>query len=315
MNNVIRFWNRNRKMVIFGVIVLVFLIIIVHVLNDVVRNKNIEKEQNRVELTEEEKKLPTKSTIGADDVPLEQTKENVTEIDEFIEKCNNGDSLAAYNMLTDACKEEIFPTLETFEDGYRSIIFATKRIADISNFTSDNNRYIYLVKFYEDSLTTGQTQNTNTYQDYITIDKNSENGKLNLKGLIYKKEINKESEKNGIKIIVESQVIYKDNEKYNLRIENATNKTIAINTGERTKSIYVIGSNNVTYNSNIVELASSLYQIPSYMYRTYNLSFRKSYSAGVKTIGMVFSDIVDNYELYKQNTEEEKDKTIITVSF
>jgi hypothetical protein len=45
-------------------------------------------------------------------------------------------------MLTDDCKEELYPTIETFEDGYRSIIFSNKRISDISSFASEKNGII-----------------------------------------------------------------------------------------------------------------------------------------------------------------------------
>ena len=127
MNRIIRFWNQNRGMLIFAIIALAFLIIIVHVLNALVRDQNKEKMQNQAVLTEEEKALPRQSIIGGSTVDVETTKDNVEAIDTFIEYCNNGDTTAAYNMLTDDCKEELYPTEETFADGYRNIIFTTKR--------------------------------------------------------------------------------------------------------------------------------------------------------------------------------------------
>lgn len=309
MNNIIRFWNQNRKGIIVGIIAIVLLIVIIQVLNQIEKNKL--KQDNTNTLTEEEKNLPTKSIIGGDTISIEKTKDNVEIIENFIEKCNNGDITAAYQMLTDECKEVLFSTEESFKKGYYNIIFSSKKLSSIENFLSDNKRYTYQVKFYDDILSTGNAENAQSYQDYITID---ENGKLNINSFIYKKNINKETEENGIKIIILSQEIYKDNEKYQIKIENNTDKRISINTREYSKSVYLVGSNNVTYNSNIAELSSILYEIPANFYRTYTIKFNKIYSSGVETKGIVFSDIIPDYEQYKQTPNETTKRIQISVS-
>ena len=145
MNNIIRFWNQNRRGIIFGVIALVLLIIVVHVLNDLA--KNDKKNENTIVLTEEEKILPTKSIVGGEEVSIEKSKDNTSLINTFIEKCNNGETQSAYDMLSKDCKEEIYPTLDSFEEGYRKVIFSKKRLSDISNFVVENNRYTYLVGY------------------------------------------------------------------------------------------------------------------------------------------------------------------------
>lgn len=312
MNNIIRFWNQNRKGIIAGIIAIVLLIVVIQVLNQMVKNQS--KQNNTNTLTEEEKSLPTKSIIGADTISIEETKDNVEIINEFTQNCNDGNITAAYAMLTDDCKEVLFKTEENFKKGYVDIIFSTKRLLNIENFISEDKRYTYKVEFYSDILSTGNAQNSEFYQDYITIDENSENGKLNINSFIYKKNINKETEIAGIKVIVISQQIYKDNEKYEIKIENNTDKRISINSGKYTKSVYIVGSNNVTYNSNIAELSSILYEIPANFYRTYTIKFNKIYSSGVETKGIVFSDIVPDYEQYKQTPNETTKRIQISVS-
>lgn len=310
MNNIIRFWNQNRRMIILGVLALVLFIVFIQVLNAVAKNNNTKK--NEVILTEEEKNLPTESIIGGDTIEIEKSKEEVDIINNFIEKCNNAQTEEAYNMLTDYCKKEIYPTIDTFENGYRKVIFSSKKIGDISNFVSNKNKDTYLVKYYEDALAEGKIDGLKSYEDYVTVD--LDEGKLNINNLIYTKQINKEYEKNNIKMVVNSQAIYKDYEIYDIRIENATSKTISICASNNIKSIGALGDNNVLYNSSIYELASSLYQIPSYTYRTYKIKFKKTYSSNVNIEEIIFSDIIEDYEQYNEAPEEYKDRMILSVT-
>ena len=218
-------------------------------------------------------------------------------------------------MLTDDCKDVVFANkLENFKVGYYDIIFSSKRTGDIENFISSNKRYTYRVKFYTDMLSTGSTKDMESYQDYITIDENKTEGKLSLNSLLYRKNINKETELNGIKVIVVSQQIYKDYEKYEVKFENTTNNRILIDTRTQTKSVYILGSNGVSYGSNISEISSSLCEIPANFYRTYTITFNKTYSAGVQTEGIAFTDIVPDYEKYKQNTKDYSQRLRISVS-
>ncbi len=313
MNNIIRFWNQNRKSIIAAGIAIVLLIIIIQVLNQIAKNANNKKNTN-TQISEEDRKLPTQSIIGGDSISTQTTKENVEIIENFIEKCNSGDIAGAYQMLTQDCKETLFSTEESFKKGYVDTIFQIKRISKIEQFLSQNKRYTYKVSFYNDILATGNTENVNTYQDYMTIDENSSNGKLNIHNFIYKKPINKETQVEGIKVVIIAQEIYKESEKYQIRIENTTDKRILIDTQKKTKGVYLVGNNNVTYNSNISELSSILYEIPANFYRNYEIRFNKIYSAGVQTIGIVFSDMVADYEKYKEDPEKVTQRIQISVS-
>ena len=313
MNNIIRFWNQNRKSIVIGVTAFALLIIIIQLLNQMAKQQNT-KGNTIINELQTDKNLPTESIIGGKSTSTETTKENVALIEEFIEKCNNGDVSGAYLMLSDDCKEVLFEKEENFKKGYYDIIFKEKRISNIENFLSKDNRYTYKVEFHSDILSSGNSEDTTSYQDYITIDENLQNGKLNINSLIYKKNINKETEVNGIKVIVLTQQVFKDNEKYEIKIENNTDKRILIDTREQSKSVYLVGNNNVTYNSYISELSSVLYEIPANFYRTYTIRFNKIYSSGIETNKIIFSDMVSDYEKYKQTPDEIKERVKISVS-
>ena len=126
MNYIVRFWNQNRKKIIIGIGVIVFLIIIVQILNQIAKEQKELAKQN-IQIEEKEEDLPTQSIIGGESVSEEETKINVDIIETFIQKCNSADITGAYNMLTNECKEVVFPTEESFKSGYYDIIFATKK--------------------------------------------------------------------------------------------------------------------------------------------------------------------------------------------
>lgn len=311
MNRIIRFWNQNRRKIITGILVIVLVVIVIQVLNEI--SKNNDKNKQQTVLTQEEKLLPTKSIIGGESVSVKETKQNLNEIDEFVKLCNNGDVEGAYNMLTDDCKKALYSTSELFKSGYYDMFFKTKKIVNTEQFLSQNNRYTYKVKFIDDLLSTGNTESSSGYQDYITIDKNSQNGKINLNGLIYREEINKENEINGIKVLVVAKEVYKENEKLEIKIENKSDKRIMINSNQDNSSVYILGSNGIKYNSYISELSSIVYEIPSYFYRIYKIKFNKIYSAGVSTDKVVFTDIVTDLEKYKIAPEQAKQRLKISV--
>ena len=313
MNGLVRYWNQNRKRLITGIAILAFLIIVVRILNGIAKEQNRRERENRVVLTEEEQKLPTESIIGAGGVSVETAKEDVSQIEQFVEFCNKGEITAAYNMLTDDCKKTEFTTLEDFTQRYHAHVFKVRKIADIKNFGNSNNRDIYLVNFYEDVLATGNGKTTNPYTDYITIDKN-QNNKISLRGLIYREELNSSSEYGGVKFTVVARNMYKDKEEFEITVENNSGKRIAINTGRSEEGVYAVGNNNISYGSNILQLSATQRQVPDRITRTYKIEFPKTFSSGVKITRIAFTDIVPDYEAYQNAPSQVNDRIQIFIN-
>lgn len=301
MNRLFRFWNQNRYALIIGIVAIALLIIFIHILNGIIHDEL--NNTNEVELTQAEKELPTSSVIGGESVSIETSKINVDIINSFVDKCNSGDVSGAYAMITDECKEALYPTEDMFKSGYYSRIFTTKRVAELQNFLSRDRRYTYVVTYNEDLLSTGSVQNDSAYQDYITTYEGVNENKISISSFIYRRDINQETEIDGVKIIAVSEDVFRDREEYKIRVENTSGKTISI-VGNNTNSVYLIDTNNVKYNSNIVEVATTSYQIPSFMSRTYNLKFKKLYSSGTTSDKIAFLDIVTDYELFKQAPDQ-----------
>ena len=250
--------------------------------------------------------LPTTSIITGEKVNEKVTTNNVEIIEKFVETCNYGKIEEAYNMLTDGCKEALYPTVEKFCDNYYNIIFKNPRTTKIENYKNSTSTNTYIVTLYEDIMATGSVQSTGDYKDYITVEK--EDGKLNINSLITSKSIKKESEKNGISIKVLKQEIYLDYETYEFEFKNNTENTIMLDTLLNSKTIYLLDRNNIKYSSFAAEVSDIFYELSSYETTTFSIRFNKRYNPVDETKKIGFSDIILNYEQYKEQNTKEREK-------
>ena len=309
MNKIIRMWNQNRKKIIIIALGVVFIFAIIQVLNQVAKEKNQERANNVA--VQNYQKLPTTSSRTGEVVSEERTKTNVNIIENFVQVCNSADTKKAYDLLTDECKNTLFPTEQDFIDNYYKLIFKTKKTIDIENYKNSSKTNTYIVTFYEDTLSTGNVSSSENYGDYITVDKNAQ--KLSINSLITAKEINKSAEKNGIKINVLKQEIYKDYEIYEIKAENNTDKTILLDTMASSKKIYIMDNSNIKNTVAINEIADSLLQITSYGAKTISMKFYKNYNSSSITKKVIFTDIVEDNDKYEQENTADRLKIEVEI--
>ena len=88
-------------------------------------------------------------------------------IKKFIDYCNSGKTENAYNMLTDKCKEEMYPSLQNFVDNYYTNKFSTPKNYIITKV----NAYVYKVDLKESSVNTGKISE-DSIQDFIIVQDN-----------------------------------------------------------------------------------------------------------------------------------------------
>ena len=135
MNKIIRMWNQNRKKIIIIALGVVFIFAIIQVLNQVAKEEIQKKaNNNNVSSVQNYQKLPTTSSRTGEVVSEEKTKTNVNIIENFVQACNSADTKKAYDLLTDECKNTLFPTEQEFIDNYYNLIFKTKKTIDIENY-------------------------------------------------------------------------------------------------------------------------------------------------------------------------------------
>ena len=172
--NIIRLYNQNRRTIWIAIIAIIFIIIAIHVLNDLVKKEN-EKNKNTIinTITEKDYKNNLDISITLSDEDVKEEKELV--IDQFIRYCNAGKINEAYNLLSDKCKEYVYPNVETFKKNYIDIVFNSKKLYSKDRYLGST----YKVKLYEDMLSTGNISNS-TIEDFYTMENENGNTKLNI---------------------------------------------------------------------------------------------------------------------------------------
>lgn len=300
MYKLIRIINQNRKQILIAILAIVFVITVIQMLNNIAKKNNQEKInelKNNVSNYDTSTYEPNHSVISGGSVS-EKTQNTVDEIiNNFISSCNDGEIQTAYDLLSEDCKEELYPTLESFEQAYYKENFATKKQYSIQLWSKE--KLMYKIEFYEDILATGKLDTSTSRQDFYTIVKENGENRLNISEYLGKTEINKTMTKEGITITANYKNVYKDYEIYNITIENRTENTILLNSNESTKTIYLKGENEAEYTAYIHEIKSTAMNINSYYKVTTNIKFNKQYSTSNKITLIAFDDIILDAEEYK----------------
>ena len=158
MYKIIRFYNQNRKQIIRVIAIITFIILLIQMLNYIYKNKI---DNNQINISENKKSnignfgtiVSNKSAITDTKVDNEKLNDDVTVINEFIENCNERNIEKAYSLLSNECKEEMYPTAKDFYENYYMMVFNNNKLEySVENWIQDT----YEVKFIEDMLATGK---------------------------------------------------------------------------------------------------------------------------------------------------------------
>ncbi len=304
MGRLIRYYNQNKEKIWFTVLVFVIIVVVVQLLNNSVKNKNqslgnFSQNSNSASSVKEQVVQQSKQSLISDSkVDDDEFEKESGIIERFITFCNKGNVKQAYSLLTDECKENLYPTVEDFNNNYVNKNFSSYKAYSIQNYY-DN---IYKIKIMEDMLSTGKSNDGKFVQDYFTI----VNNKLNISEYLGRTQINSSSESNNIKISVLYKDTFMDYEKYTIEVYNGNVQTIKLDSLEGTKSIYIENSNGIQYPSYSHELVDSLLEIPQGNTRKLEIKFYNNYVSTNEITKMVFSDIIldnDQYESIEEKTQ------------
>lgn len=305
MYRLIRFYNQNRRRILIIILIIVFILGIIQLLNYFSRMKiaKEDKQNTLIENTEINKDVVSeKSLISGQNVSDTQLNSETELIDEFVKYCNNKDINSAYEMLSEECKEEMFPTIDDFYNNYYKNLFNEYKTYTVENWIGST----YQVRFTGDILSTGNLNTNETKQDYITIVQNNNENKLNINSYIERKIPNEVTEEDNIKVTVKSIDTYMDYEIYNLSIQNNSENSILLDTNDDTKSVYLLDSRDMKYYFYSNEIIANRLMVKSKFTNDLKIKFTNSYSSSRKISSLVFSKMVLNYDEYKnlENKEE-----------
>lgn len=301
MYNLIRFFNQNRRKIIIIILFIVFLLGIIQLLNYFAKKENMSTTSKNESITEnsviKNEVVSQKSVISGTNISKKDLKKDTDVISEFIEYCNSKNIEGAYALLTDECKEVMFPSIEDFNRVYYEHIFNNQaRSYTVENWISNT----YKIEYSNDILSTGKIDNDIGLLDYITVVEVNGEYKLNINNYVGRSIPNKTTEIKDISITINSVDSYMDYEIYNLSVENRSNNTILLDTNDSTKSVYLQDTNDTKYYFYNNEVIQNRLKIQSKLKNTVEIKFMNPYTSGRTIKKLVFSKLVLNYDEYKQ---------------
>lgn len=316
MFNLVRWYNQNRGKFWLTILIIIGIIFFIQVINNFYKNKDTNRDEVNMSSTTTNNEIGGKiesstSLIEGSGVSNKKLEKDTKIIDTFIKYCNSGQVENAYNLLTDECKQEVFPSLDSFKNKYYNNVFKTYKTYSLQNWFGAT----YKVKLTEDALTTGKVSSNSAYfQEYMTvIDKDSEY-KLNINNYIGRTEINKTANVKGIAINIVSKETYMDYSEYSIKVQNATDKTILLDNGKTTDNIYLLDEKDVPEYANTGEIIYSSLKISPREIKRYTFKFSNSYSNTRVMKYLEFKNVIMDYDEYNKTIDKDNYNKFTTIT-
>lgn len=298
----IKLWyNQNRKRIwlILGIIAVI--VIFVQILNyfsgrkegekriavNMTTNNDLKEIKNETNVDLES----TQSVITGENVPKEALKTASEVIGEFFDFCNQGNTQGAYDLLTDECKEQMYNSLEVFEQAYyRSVFGGEEKIYSVENWMGDT----YKVSITENILATGKSNNGYSKQDYITVKEVDGDYKLNINSYVGYQEINRttEDKDNNIVLNVLYKNTYMDRQEYTIRVTNNNDTAITLDGKSNVETLYLESDRGGHYPAYMHELTDPMLNLESRETKELTIKFYCSYNSTTNIDAIVFSDFI-----------------------
>lgn len=313
MRKLLSYWNQNQRKILITIAVIALVIIIIQIANAMIREQNKKNSNNQTgrNIVAEDITKPSESVISDTKLTEKEVKENSDLIEQFVSFCNQKKVDEAYQLLTEDCKAELYPTKEIFINNYINQIFGEQVNYELQLWYTASNCYTYRITYNKGNLLqTGGQASTGNFLDYITLIKQNGEYKLNINKFIRKETLNKQGSNSGIEVALNSKSIYVDYEIYHMTVQNNTQKTILLNDGTSTNNFSLIGRNNNTFTSVISELPiSNLILNPQYR-RNMDVKFNKTYMTESKLEAMQMTNIYLDKSQYDSKQENPEQTTI-----
>lgn len=290
-----KFYNLGIKLIIVAIIIFIATVII-----SMIGSNQDEKDENRAVYN------PTSTVISGKNITVEKYEENKSIVNKFMQYCNEKNVQAAYDMLSEDCKENEYKNIEIFNKIVVKQIFNATKTYNIQSWINNSKFNVYRIRITEDLLATGNYDNTKKYETYITTYPNSE--KISIGEYIYKEEINKKNSTDIVEAVVLNKIIYMDQEEYEVKFKNLSNKEILIDNLKDSKTIRVYGKDGNAYSPYYDKLyITNLSVLPGETI-TVKIKFKKSIASYIESEQIKFSGIIADYENYKNSQENYKEK-------
>ena len=294
---VYNFLKKHWKKILLALILWIIVIIINYFVGKI-PEKDIEIDVNY---------KPHESIMEVGEVP-EELKDPIVElIGKFVDKCNEKDYEAAYNILSEDCRNNVFPDIEYFKT-YVNYVFDSKKIFNIQNFSNIDNTYVYSVTILDDILATGfnNEKDIEYYVEKYVIKNNNGTLELSIREYIGRDELTYIYEDEDMKIKITSVDKQYDTVIYNLNITNKSDKTIVYSDYTEDYEIALNTSEGIKRRSDEILTPVILEEGES---KDFSVKYIIFFDANTKITGLIFDYIrlYESTEAYENGDEPVKD--------
>lgn len=256
---------------------------------------------------------PTDTIIKGENISQEQYEKDSNLVNSFLDLCNEKKIEEAYNIISDECKEEKYPTIEEFKRHYYNNIFDKKRECNLQAWISISDYTVYKVRYANCMLSTGIYDGNDVYQDYITLNRKNNTEKISIGNFIDSIDLNLTTKTKEIEATVVRKKQYLSYEEYDINIKNKTDRTILLNNLRDNTTMKLKSSSNAVYSADINRLFTDNLIIYQNEEITVTLRFMKEFSSNNNSKRIELLNIIKDYEVYVQNETEYLDVTNITI--
>ena len=309
MNRLLRFYNKNKRLVWTTIGTVVLIICIIQLLNNYYKKNNEENKEERIQ-----KYTSSNYAIISDEVINEDiANSNSNIISQFIDYCNNKEYGKAYSLLTKDCKEKFFNTEDEFKQ-YIDSIFTKKMMYNYKSWISESGRYTYRIEIYEDILSTGKVANEKI-ETYYTVVKEDGKNKLNIKDYVGTETINKSATAYNITITAVKKDIYIEYEVYTFDVLNKSGRKVKLDSGDYLDAMYLKNSNSVTRVCKRDAIEEDKLII-GFTGKDIEIRYNNAYGSSSRIEKIIFQDVVLDYNEYitEQNKEQYIKRGLIEVN-
>lgn len=307
MYNLLRFYNQNKGKFWFIIIVIIFIFVIIQLFNFFAK-RQLENEteniiSNNSTLTTNRYEEKSKSMVSGGSVDSAYQEKFTNLLDDFLSNCVNGNYEKAYQLLSEECKEELYPTEKSFRINYCDGKFDTGKEYNFQSWISDKAT-IYQIRIYNNILQSGNA-NTNYIEDYYTIIKENDNYKINISGFVDKENYsNTQGSYENINVKITAISDYMDYEIVEMQIENKSEKSIMLDSKENTDTAYIIDSNGNRNYALLNENVDDDLIISANSSKEISVKFAKPYQSELSTRKICYSNIVLDYDIFTSSNED-----------
>ena len=303
-----RYYNQNRKKIWIIVIAFIIFVAVLKFLNSL--SKNNSSSTNSATTVNN-----NYSVISDSNIDPEKAEKINKMIDDFFKYCNEKEYKKAYELLSNDCKDELYPSLEDFSSKYVDKMFRTEKMYNSQAWISDDIGETYRIEIFEDMLSSGNANSGSTTEYYTAVEENDEL-RLNINDYIGKVEINKAMSQDNIEITVISKQVYESYEKYKIKVKNKTRNDILLDGFRDNKAVYLLDNKGNKKISYINEFTMQELLVKRNLSITKEIKFDKTYSTSSFSSAIVFEDVILNYKEYKnlENKDDYEDTLKLEIS-